>query len=291
MPTDSSRSQSAFYEYILTAEEEKMVIANELRRLIYRETVKLNNYGHTKATVEFKLSCIDFKSLIDEFDLLSKANVRKQWEIEQINMRISRKNKENNIFEGIKEKCTANYFFKLMLQSFHREGKTFIQDEYSNPYIKIICFFMSMDSRFESELNLSLKKGLWIVGPPGIGKTKLIDAVSQNELIPIKIVSMLDIADSVSSNGEYVLDWENKKKVLFDDAGSEQATVMYYGTKINWLKNFIELYYAGAKDFSKLIVTTNDDFDSIEEKYGYRVRSRIREMFNVVVVDGEDRRK
>ena len=38
-------------------------------------------------------------------------------------------------------------------------------------------------------------------------------------------------------------------------------------------------------------ITTNKSVDEIEQMYGTRVRSRMKEMFNMIVLDGKDRRK
>jgi len=78
--------------------------------------------------------------------------------------------------------------------------------------------------------------------------------------------------------------------LLLDDVGSEQAEVMHYGTKINWFKDFMEDYYLKNKVYTRLLITTNCGGDEIEKRYGYRVRSRVREMFNQIALTGVDRR-
>ena len=42
--------------------------------------------------------------------------------------------------------------------------------------------------------------------------------------------------------------------------------------------------------FNKLIISTNNSFDELESKYGFRVRSRLKDMFNIIDVDGKDLR-
>ena len=146
--TNSSHNNSMFYEYILTADEEARVIHYELERIIRRTINRLANLGYTKLSTENKLKEIDFKAQIDEFKLLSDANVRKHWELERLESDKRRKENEQKMAKDLKERCNANYFFRLIKRSFEAENKIFIQDEVSNPYIKIICFFMSEDSRF-----------------------------------------------------------------------------------------------------------------------------------------------
>lgn len=284
-----SHNESVCYKYILNTQDEATVINNAIEAKARQIALKMQSAGYSLQAIETRLKTIDFKAEIDEHELLSNANMRKHWQIEDIEE--TKKMKEQKVLEQNKlaDKCNANYFFHLMKVSFEQEKKRLVVDEFSASYIKALCFFMSKDERFASELELDPNKGLWIIGVPGTGKTRLIEAISQNQLAPIKIVSMIDVADSVKSSGEYNLTSFNR--VLFDDAGSEQATVNHYGTKINWLKDFLELYYTKRQSFSRLIVTTNCDFKEIEELYGYRVRSRIREMFNVFHLKGSDRRK
>lgn len=44
------------------------------------------------------------------------------------------------------------------------------------------------------------------------------------------------------------------------------------------------------KDYEKFFITTNLNNEEIELKYGSRVLSRLREMFNVFILEGKDRR-
>jgi DNA replication protein DnaC len=284
-----SSPKSAFYEYILTPDEEKAVISHALTTEMKGAALKMSGLGYLPQSIEQKLKEIDFRAQIDEFELLNKANVRKHWQLQEIKDRQQERENEKRKRNELIERCNARYFFSLMVNHFRTENMCFIQDTSSIPYIKVLCFFMGRDERFETELNLNPQKGLWVIGTPGIGKTKLIEAIAENEITPIKIVSMLTVADTVKTNGEFELGEFNK--ILLDDVGSEEATVNHYGTKINWLKDFLELFYANRQGFSRVLVTSNDSFDQIEEKYGYRVRSRIREMFNVVKLEGKDRRK
>lgn len=281
--------KSIFYEYILNKEEEDLVIRNAIEAEMRAMAIKMQSYGYLPQQIEERLRKVDFKANIDVFELLDKANQRKNWQLEDLAAIDRMKTKERIDKENLQKRCDAKYFYRLMQHSFRMENKPFIQDEYSNPYIKTLCFFLANDARFETELGFDLNKGLWVVGVPGVGKTRLIQSISQNEIHPIEIVSMIDVADTVKNSGDYCLPDFNK--ILFDDVGSEQSTVNHYGTKINWFKDFMELYYSKRKAFNRLIVTTNCDFKEVEDLYGYRVRSRVREMFNVVHIKGDDRRK
>jgi len=289
--TSGSPNKREFYCYILTEDEEKLVIYNAISNLMQRKATRFKNYGASISKIEQVLKDTNFEAMIDRFDLLNTANVRKCWEIERQQSDKARIEQEKKEQIELEEKHTAQFFFKLIKQSFLAQNKQLVLDDNSNPYIKFICLFMAKDPRFETELGYDLYKGLWVIGNAGLGKTRLIEAVSNNQLAPIKIVSMLQISNEIASNGEFDLELTTCKKILLDDVGSEQATVKHFGTSINWFKDFIELYYANRTNFNKLLVTTNCDFNEIEDKYGYRARSRVREMFNIFYIKGEDRRK
>ena len=167
-------------------------------------------------------------------------------------------------------------------------GKKLILHDDNTLLIRAICFFFSRDERFETELNYDLNKGFLIRGVSGLGKTYLLKCIENNDVRPIKIVSMIDISEQVKEEGTYDLQYKNS--LYLDDVGTEEPIVNHYGTKINWFKNFIEIYYLKNKPFNKLIISTNNSFDEIENKYGFRVRSRIKDMFNIIDVRGKDMR-
>ena len=222
-------------------------------------------------------------------EVLRSANLRKHWEQEAIRDREERKRKEAEALAAKIEKCNANYFYNLIRKFFITNYGEFIYDNRNEGYVRALCFFLSGDPRFETELDFSFKKGLLIIGDAGLGKTRTIEAVRYNEIRPISIFSMIDITERVREIGSVEINTSNH--LLLDDVGSEQETVNHYGTKINWFKDFIESYYLHNKVYNKLLITTNCGGAEIEKKYGYRVRSRIREMFNVIEVTGSDLRK
>jgi DNA replication protein DnaC len=169
-------------------------------------------------------------------------------------------------------------------------GKEFILNEDNKRLITTLCYFFSADQRFETELNFSMKKGLLIRGISGLGKTHLVKCLENNELNPVLILSMIEISEEIKQEGEYQIKVGDKKIIYLDDVGTEEATINHYGTKINFFKNFIEGYYLRNSPFNRLIISTNNSAAEIEEKYGFRVRSRMRDMFNVIDIHGRDMR-
>lgn len=188
------------------------------------------------------------------------------------------------------KRCDAKYFYNLIsFVSKEEYGKKLIVNEQTTPLIKVICYYLSEDPRYETELGYSFSKGLLLRGISGLGKTHIMKCVQFNELKPIQILSMLDITDTLKREGEFNIDTSGY--LYLDDVGTESTVVNHYGTQLSFFKNFIELYYLKQTVYNKLIMSTNCDFDMIEEKYGFRVRSRIREMMNVAYITGTDMRK
>lgn len=276
-------------EDVLTDDEKKAVIENEIDRLRGITVWKMLDKGLHKADVEVRISQIDFLAQIDQPELLRKANQRKQWAMEAAQIReTERKRAEENRIKLLEE-WNANRFYNVIKRHFVQKNGHFITGDHNNDFIKAICLFFSNDSRFESEMGYSFGKGLLIQGTAGLGKTETICALAGNPLWPVKIHSILDIADAVQATGECNLN--TKQMLLIDDVGTEPELINHYGTKINWFKDFIETYYLHNRTFSGLIITTNLSAEEMERRYGYRVRSRIREMFNVLAVTGKDMRK
>lgn len=274
-------------EYILTNDEENLVIGNAKKSFIERKSVRLKGMGLlpqqiAEKLMEYKLDEIFNAEKVTE--LLKIANSNKLQNIWHQDQQKKRDEQEKEkIIERVK-RCNTNYFYRLMKKN---SPKKLIENENTLPYLKTLCFFFGNDKRFGTELNFDFSKGLWIRGNAGIGKTYLLSCISDNELSQFEIHSMIEIAATVKNEGEYFI---KDKFISIDDVGSEEATVNHYGTKINWFKEFIELYYAERKPFNNLIVTTNCSFDEIQDKYGFRVRSRVKDMFNIIDVKGEDLR-
>jgi len=228
-------------------------------------------------------------SLIDVEKVLSEANLRKSWVEESNALRLAEQEERKNRYTKLQAQHNAAFFWLLIKRYFLINYGEFVHNKTNSRYIEAICYFFSSDARFETKLGFDFNKGLLIKGNAGLGKTKVIQAISGNELHPVSIYSLLDISDKVKENGFFYLNTD--RIILLDDVGTEEPTVKHYGTNVNWFKEFIEKYYLNNKRFSNLLITTNCGGQELEDKYGYRVRSRIREMFNVIELTGKDLRK
>jgi DNA replication protein DnaC len=279
--------------YILTKEEEYRLIEHEIKSAKEYAKWKMQQLAMTKEQIDFKILEINWEERIDRNEIFQRANSIKNHELWIKEKRIKDKEEEEKKAKELQEHWTAKRIYNLMAwtsQSIY--NKKLIVNDDNKKLISALCFFVSNDNRFETELNYSFNKGLLVRGISGIGKTHLVSCIEKNGINPIAILSMIEITDDLKSYGEYEINKGTNKIIYLDDVGTEETPIVHFGTKINFFKNFIESIYFRNKNsgFGNLILSTNLSFQQISDKYGFRVASRMRDMFNVIDVSGKDMR-
>lgn len=278
--------------YVLTDEEEKSAISHAIGQAQRQKTWKLSEMGFKEESILANIAKTNWEEEIDISAVLKQANSNKNYDLWQDEQRKKDAEAEKQKQIEIQQRCTASHIYRMMAWvSKNQLGKPLIVNEHTLPLIKTICFFISNDERFETELGFSFNKGLLIRGISGIGKTHVVKCIEKNELNPVLILSMIEISEELKENGVFEIIKGNKKIIYLDDVGTEEPSINHFGTKITFFKNFIETYYLRNKAFNRLIISTNENWKGVEEKYGFRVRSRMQEMFNVINVTGSDMRK
>ncbi|WP_310377994.1 AAA family ATPase [Flavobacterium sp.] len=166
---------------------------------------------------------------------------------------------------------------------------------------KLICYFLK-DEVMAVNFNLDLSKGILLSGPVGCGKTTLMtlmkNAAKQNNNFIIKTCRDISFefikegyqtiqkySNGSNSHSEY-------RNYCFDDLGVE-TNLKYYGNECNVMAEIILSRYDIF--ISKQVIThitSNLSATEIESAYGNRVRSRLREMLNLIAFDKdvEDKR-
>lgn len=192
------------------------------------------------------------------------------------------------------------------------KDKKFVVDAQNSFIFEMLCYYFSNDRQFLSLAenagvpNPSLDKGILIAGNFGVGKTWLMKLFMRNQRQVFHVKNAKDIADAFGQDGEDALnDFVNKPKnavndssaffqpyagLCIDDIGTEDIK-NYYGSKRNVIGDVIEKRYAKGNTGIYLHATTNFDADQIKEFYGGRVASRMREIFNLIEMNGNDRRR
>lgn len=277
------------FEYILTKQEEEIVLRNHIEQLKKNYVWRMWDKGKKLGDIEKYLAETNWNSFFVREEVLRKANERKHFELQNRKMIQEQKEVDRKEFEELKLQCDAKFMFNLMAKtSLYTYGKKLIVDNDTSRLIKTICFFLGNDKRFVSELGFDFKKGLWLRGICGTGKTYLLTCVKDNPLKPINIYSMVDVTREMISEGSFEIDY--RKLIYLDDVGTEDVNAKHFGSDVNFFADFIQSYYLNSKRFDRLIISTNNSFSEIEKLYGVRVKSRIKDMFNIVDVTGKDLR-
>jgi len=167
-------------------------------------------------------------------------------------------------------------------------------DDYEIIY-KLIIYAIK-DENTAKKLNLNLKKGILLSGPVGCGKTTLLTLinyfqkpVSQYIMKPCREISFEFIQDGYETIHKYsknsfhfTNNVPTNKTYCFDDLGVEN-NLKYFGNECNVMAEIILSRYDLFIQKQLIThITTNLSATEIENLYGARVRSRMREMFNLI---------
>jgi len=176
---------------------------------------------------------------------------------------------------------------------FDKNFKIYKEDE--TLLFKLCCYFIQ-DHQTCAKMGIDTNKGLLLSGPVGCGKTSLMKLLPY--LAPHKtnyeIIPTRNIVFNFNSAGFEVLEkYNDTKNYCFDDLGVE-PTGCHYTKECNVLGEILLSRYDLFKTKnSKTHITTNLNAEELETRYGSRVRSRLREMFNLIGFDeaSKDKRK
>lgn len=161
------------------------------------------------------------------------------------------------------------------------------------------------DEESAKQKHLNLKKGILLTGPIGCGKTSLMTLTNYfyPEKHQFQIKSTRDISFEFEKEGFKVINRYGKSFGLntannsknrifcFDDLGVEQ-TQKHYGNECNVMAEILlSRYDLFVSKGIPTHLTTNLSASELESIYGNRVRSRMREMFNLVAFNKNVRDK
>lgn len=175
-----------------------------------------------------------------------------------------------------------------------------IEEDYPIVY-KLIAYFLK-DEQACFQFGIDLNKGILLSGPIGCGKTSLMNLMKyltptefKYSVKPCRDISFEFIQDGYEVIHKYSkgqLYKSEPKNYCFDDLGLEN-NLKYYGNECNVMAEILLSRY--DLFISKRIqthITTNLSASEIEVQYGNRVRSRMRELFNLIAYDNNsDKRK
>ncbi len=165
--------------------------------------------------------------------------------------------------------------------------------------------FIVKDPKTKEKIPGDFKKGIYLAGRTGSGKTAAIEVMKEyakidnvqilmnGKNIPInpRIYRTDDICDIYTQTG-IIKEIKNARFVVFHDiaSDSEPNESIYMGNRLNVMQNIIE--NRGDRKDIMTFFTSNIDFthELFFERYGDRVVSRIVAMCNYIEMNGKDRR-
>jgi DNA replication protein DnaC len=180
-------------------------------------------------------------------------------------------------------------------------GVQFKIHESDQELISRLLVYILRDEENAEKLNLSLQKGILLSGPVGCGKTSLMTLIRffqprDNRFImkSCRDVSFEFIQEGYAVILKYSRNSFNKEIPLmycFDDLGTEN-NLKYFGNECNVMAEIILSRYDKFISHKMIThITTNLNSSEIESLYGIRVRSRMREMFNLISFEKDARDK
>ncbi len=184
-------------------------------------------------------------------------------------------------------------------------GKKFQLKTEDKPTIYLMLCYFLQDELAAPQLNIDLNKGILLTGPVGCGKTTLINLMKffiQKQEQKFFTKTCRDISFEFIEDGYSVIHRYAKSpsfggvgggSICFDDLGTE-SSLKYFGNECNVMAEILLSRYDLFISKNLLThLTTNLSSSEIEEMYGNRIRSRLREMFNLIAFDkeSEDKRK
>ena len=165
---------------------------------------------------------------------------------------------------------------------------------------KLICYFLK-DEVMATHFNLDLSKGILLSGPVGCGKTTLMTLMRHVAQPNYKFImkTCRDISFEFIKDGYQTIhkysngnnSYSEYRNYCFDDLGVE-TNLKYYGNECNVMAEIILSRYDIF--ISKQVITHITSILSaseIETTYGNRVRSRLRNMLNLIAFDKDTKDK
>jgi len=169
-------------------------------------------------------------------------------------------------------------------------GQRFKIYEQDREILLLLCNYFIKDKESCVRNGIDLDKGILLSGPVGCGKTTLMKLLRHlvPKMRPYEVIPCRNISFSFNHLGvKTIEDYGNTKFFCFDDLGVEPIG-RFYGKDLNVMGEVLlsryELYLQTNKKI-KTHATTNLNAEELEERYGNRVRSRMRELFNLIAFD------
>ncbi len=183
-----------------------------------------------------------------------------------------------------------HYDFEKMLVYLEAKGKLLFGKKFKiyhedRDIIYRLCLYTIRDRKRCEQLGIDTEKGILLSGPVGCGKTSLMKLLKfmVPHQRPYAVIPCRNIVFGFNHLGYKVIhDYGDAQFYCFDDLGVEPDGV-HFGQECNVMGEVLLSRYELFMDSKrKTHATTNLNAQELEERYGNRVRSRMRELFNLI---------
>ncbi len=167
-------------------------------------------------------------------------------------------------------------------------GKKFRIFEEDREILFKLCNYYIKDEENCKKLGIDIHKGILLSGPVGCGKTSLMKLLRHivPHQKPYEVIPTRNITFAFNNIGyKTIEDYGDKRFYCFDDLGVE-PTGRHFGKDCNVLGEILLSRYDLFLNHKIMThSTTNLNAQELEERYGNRVRSRMRQLFNLLAFD------
>lgn len=267
-----------------------------------KQSSDLSEYDYIELTPEEELAAIRYKKMLKSIALDQEAKVVRD------KQRVIRAQTPYT-FEELKAE---------ILERAKQLPFEFIIDSANERVFNLLCLYFTGDPQFNNEffefpdgskMQMSLKKGIALISSKkGTGKTILMSLFQRNKYRPYFQIETKVVSAAFIKKGEDAIDthsdplhvpphpdffYYERVGICFDDLGFELPK-SYWGSKSDVMSDVLFAIYRKNQmhgDFSAFHLTSNLSGNNIQNRYDDRIRDRMREMFNFIVLSGESRRK
>jgi len=188
---------------------------------------------------------------------------------------------------------SVQYDFPKILVYLNAKGKILFGEKFKiykkdKDILLKLCSYFIKDKENCKKFDIDLDKGLLLTGPVGCGKTSLMKLL--HFLVPHQrkyvVMPCRNIVFAFNHLGyKTIEDYGESNFFCFDDMGVEPMG-RHYGKDCNVIGEILlSRYDLFLETKLKTHATTNLNAEELEERYGNRVRSRMRELFNLIAFD------
>ncbi len=171
-------------------------------------------------------------------------------------------------------------------------GQSFKIHHQDKPVIFKLLIHAIRDEINASKMGIDLNKGILLSGPIGCGKTSIMHLIKPfyYSKEDFKIKTSREVSFEFAKQGYEALQPYTQKSTYqqrltgycFDDLGAEQQ-IKHFGNDCNVMAEILLTRYDQFLENKTVThITTNLSASEIEKLYGNRLRSRFRQMFNLI---------